>query len=144
MGDHDSHLWVWGPLLDTALARRAEAAGRRRGSHTYLGHRSWEPVGARQPVPDASSAVPPGRAPSARRRRQPAGRRQGTPRSPARGGRGRGSELAGDGGGARGLGEPRGWRPSRGARPPPHPCARGPSHPPARAGCEARREAGLC
>lgn len=55
------------------LGRGRRAAARQ--PH-LLGHRGWEPVGARQPVPDASSAVPPGRAPV----RGAAGRRQGTPR----------------------------------------------------------------
>lgn len=35
-GGYDSHIWVWGPLLEILSPRRAEASGWRRGSHTYL------------------------------------------------------------------------------------------------------------
>lgn len=54
-GGYDSHLWVWGQLLEIPSPRRAEAAGRRRGSHTYLakaaGNRRGRISWTRTPAP---------------------------------------------------------------------------------------------
>lgn len=142
-GGYDSHLWVWEQLREIPSPRRAEAAGRRRGSHTYLakaaGNRRGRISRTRTPAPrflreGRQCAAPPA---GARGRLGPSTWRP------------RGSELPpGPRPGRDEVDPTEGTRPPRGhghrgARPPP-PSPRADPTSPSPRGFGARREAGLC